>query len=185
MTKLTKTEQNILDALKNKSWMERDFDMLSTPTVKVGRGQFLSLRCDRKSVSVHGKLAKRMVKRLGEKKLINLEIKDVHGEEYLMIHVEYQPVVSEKEKADAEYAAQVNEAESYHAAEATNTHFIKLSVIDVGLAGGGTIRYSYNIYSKLGNEYISTIHVFPQLEDSQDATLKLKAALIEAAGVKL
>lgn len=76
-----------------------------------------------------------------------------------------------------EYNAQINEAETYHRAKATDTHFIKLGCIDVGFTGAGTVRYSYNIYSKLGKKYVSSVHVFPQLEDSQDATLKIKAAL--------
>ncbi len=73
------------------------------------------------------------------------------------------------------YDQDIKLAEGYHSADPNR---VKLNAIDTNLRGDGSIRFNYNLYDAQGN-WLKTVEVYPQFEDSQMATEKLQSELAE------
>ena len=76
-------------------------------------------------------------------------------------------------KLSGDYQQDLTTAETYHKVDSKR---VKLQSISLNCVGKESIQCHYNIMDKQG-EYLKTVTIFPQFEDSQLATEKIQAEL--------
>jgi hypothetical protein len=76
-------------------------------------------------------------------------------------------------KLSGDYQQDLRTAETYHKVDSKR---VKLQSISLNCVGKESIQFHYNIMDKQG-EYLKTVTIFPQFEDSQLATEKIQAEL--------